>query len=123
MRRSSHGLTSALSPIVGMGEGLEHAPGTLRRLYKGENTGKFRHSVACGKRPSQRTGEIASAPLLSGTNKQEIADQVCDLLDMRAGKGVISGDELIFGRQRKRRGRDADGAIMQLTGVARPDHA
>src|ERR1700741_4826955 len=41
MRRSSHGLTSALSPIVGMGEGLEHAPGTLRRLYKGENTGKF----------------------------------------------------------------------------------
>jgi hypothetical protein len=82
MRRSSHGLTSALSPIVGMGEGLEHAPGTLRRLYKGENTGKFRHSVACGKRPSQRTGEIASAPLLSGTNKQEIADQICDLLDM-----------------------------------------
>ena len=32
-------------------------------------------------------------------------------------------DELVFGRQRKCGGRDADGAIMQLTGVARPDHA
>ena len=74
--------------------------------------------------PSQRIGEVGSPPpLLSGTNKQESADQVCDLLDMRAGEGVISGDELIFGRQRQRRGRDADGAIMQLTGVAWPDHA
>jgi NADPH-dependent curcumin reductase CurA len=26
---------------LGMGEGLEHAPGSLQRLYKGENTGKF----------------------------------------------------------------------------------
>ena len=25
----------------GMHEGLEHAPGSLRRLYKGETTGKF----------------------------------------------------------------------------------
>jgi NADPH-dependent curcumin reductase CurA len=24
-----------------MHEGLEHAPGSLQRLYKGENTGKF----------------------------------------------------------------------------------
>ena len=37
--------------------------------------------------------------VLFRTNKKEIADEVRDLFDMRAGERVLSGDELIFGCQ------------------------
>src|SRR5271154_4510583 len=61
--------------------------------------------------------------VLFRTSKEEIADEVRDLFDMRAGERVLSGDELIFRRQRERRGRDTYRAIMQLPGIAGPDDA
>src|ERR1700735_2371516 len=105
-RRDARGLGACTGPS---------AASLQRRKY-----GQVRDPVARGKYPTQRVDE-AGQPILirlrrsvSGTNEKEIANQVSDLLDMRAGKRVLPGDELVFWRQRKRGCSDADSAIVEL---------
>src|SRR3984957_10110835 len=106
--------------------GLGACPGLSAASLQRRKYGQVRDPVARGKYPTQRVDE-AGQPILirlrrsvSGTNEKEIANQVCDLLDMRAGKRVLPGDELVFGRERKRGGRGPDGAIGKLTGAPGP---